>query len=132
MDYVSEELKNATIVKSSITDDRFSNNLDLKKIKEDLRFYLTAKDRNLSSLYDICNMTKCDTSSGNDVLRKILIILRDHYSSKFRQDNNKNLTIRKNFDIMLLCLDNLNINESDCKSDEMFTVLLSFLSKNFL
>ena len=51
---------------------------------------------------------------------------------KYKEDNIKNLTVRKNFDILTLVLDSLLINNIDCSSDEVNTLILGFITKTFL
>jgi hypothetical protein len=59
-------------------------------------------------------------------------ILKEEFVNKFREDNTKNLTVRKNFDSIISNLECLEVNKLDISSDVLNTTLIAFLSKNFL
>lgn len=129
--FTSKELQNCHVVASSITDNSIVN-LNIEQLKNDLRLLVMTKDKNLINTYDVVSMNRSNSSSFNETLKSILSIIRDFYCNKFREDTIKTLTIKKSFDIMILSLENLTINTLDQNSNELNTILLSFLSKNFL
>jgi len=130
-DFLSEELKNARLVSSSLTDP-LKNEMDLESLKNDLKVFVITKDKTLLKPYDIASLSRYNSTSGNEVLRSFLSIVRDFYTNKFREDNSKNILIRKNIDIIFLALDNLLINNINISSNEMSALMVSFISKNFL
>ena len=127
----SSELRDAAVVRSSITDNS-AVNVDIQQLKNDLRLLVMLKDKNLLNVYDIAGMNRVNSPSFNETLKNIIIIIRDYYCNKFREDNTKILTISKSFDIILLSLDNISVNSMDQNSDDLNAILLSFLSRNFL
>lgn len=130
-DFSSEELKNAIQTPSSITDNSL-NKIDLTNLKDDLKLSVLLKDKTLLKIYELASFTKSNTLSSNENLKNLLILIKDYYANKFKNDSTKNLTIRKSFDIILISLDNLIINGIDLDSRETNTLLLSFLETNFL
>lgn len=130
-EYNSLELRNAISTPSSITDNNI-NNIDINKIKEDLRLFIFSKDKSLLAAYDLAAMTRVSTNSSNETLKCVLTIIRNFYENKNRNDDIKLLTIKKTFDIINLCLDGLFINNIDISSSEANVLLLSYLNKNFL
>lgn len=131
MEFYSKELLNAVEVESSITYTK-PISLDLKSLKDDIRILILTKDKSLLNLFEESSLKKSPTSYGNDTLKNILIILKDYMCSKYRHDNVKHLTLRKNFDIILTVLDTLTINGISCTSEEVNTIILGFLSNNFI
>lgn len=127
----SSELRDAAVVRSSITDNS-AVNVDIQQLKNDLRLLVMLKDKNLLNVYDIAGMNRVNSPSFNETLKNIIIIIRDYYCNKFREDNTKILTISKSFDIILLSLDNISVNNMDQNSNDLNVILLSFLSRNFL
>jgi hypothetical protein len=130
-DFNSEELISAKVVPSSITDNSLIT-IDRDQIKNDLKILILLKDKNLISLYDKVSIYRENSESGIENIKNFLNILKDYYIDKYRQDPNKNLTIRKSFDILSLALETLYINGIDVSSNEVNTILLSFLNKNFI
>ena len=130
-DFLSEELKNARLTPSSLTEP-IKIQIDLESLKNDLKVFVVTKDKTLLRPYDLASLARYKTESGNEVLRSLLTIVRDFYTNKYREDNIKNIFIRKNIDIMFLTLDNLLINNIDISSNEMNALMVSFISKNFL
>jgi hypothetical protein len=129
--FTSKELQNCHAVPSSVTDNSIVN-INIEQLKNDLRFLVMTKDKNLINTYDVVSMNRSNSSSFNETLKSILSIIRDFYCNKFREDTIKTLTIKKSFDIMILSLENLTVNTLDQNSNELNTILLSFLSRNFL
>jgi hypothetical protein len=130
-DFNSQELISAKVVQSSITDNSLVT-IDRDQIKNDLKLLILLKDKNLISLYDKVSIYRENSQSGIENIKNFLNILKDYYIDKYRQDPNKNLTIRKSFDILSLALETLYINGIDVSSNEVNTILLSFLNKNFI
>jgi hypothetical protein len=129
--FTSKELQNCHAVPSSVTDNSIVN-INIEQLKNDLRFLVMTKDKNLINTYDVVSMNRSNSSSFNETLKSILSIIRDFYCNKFREDTIKTLTIKKSFDIMIISLENLTLNTLDQNSNELNTILLSFLSRNFL
>jgi hypothetical protein len=131
MEYSSQELSNATTVRSSITHVN-PPNIDIDSIKDDIRTLLFLKDRKLMNIYETALMSRGQNISGSESLKDILHLIRNYITSKYREDNIKNLTIRKQFDIMIFSLETLILNKIDIDSNEMNTIILGFLVKNFI
>jgi hypothetical protein len=127
----SQELANAQLVPSSITH-LPTITVDIQKIKDEINIFLLTKNKDLIRVYDMANMRRTMSSSGNDSLKHVLHIIREFLTSKYKEDNVKNLTIRKNFDIMTTALECLMANNIDVSSDEINTLMLGFLTKNFI
>ena len=131
MEFSSQELNNASGSPSSVTDNNILN-INLEQIKNDLRLFILTKDKSLIKPYDITQMRASRSSSGNETLGILLSILKETLLDIYRNDNVKNLTIRKTFDILNLSLENLSINGIDLNSNQVNTILISFVNKNFL
>jgi hypothetical protein len=131
MEFKSEELKNVSESPSSITHVS-SPFIDMKSIKEDMRIFLLTKNKDLLPVYDRAMLSRSVADNGNSNLKDIIQILKDFYSTKYKDDNVKNLTCRKIFDTINLGLDCLMINGIETSSDEINTLILGFLTKNFL
>jgi hypothetical protein len=129
--FSSKELSEAVVSQSSITAPQ-QININLEQIKNDLRLFLLSRDKNLLKIYDVSIFGKLTSESGNQTLKSVLSLIRDILLQKNNEEKIKNLTIRKNFDIIFLCLENLSINNVEISSNEINTILLSFLNKNFL
>lgn len=131
-DFFSEELRNARISPSSFTD-TIKQSIDLESLKNDLKVHLITKDKTLLKPYEIAALYKANpTASGNDVLRSLLTVIKEFYTNKFKEDNFKNILIRKNIDVFFLLLDGLLISGIDISSNEMHALMVSFVSKNCL
>lgn len=129
--FTSTELTNAPLVPSSITH-LPTLTVDVQKIKDEINIFLLTKNKDLIRVFDMANMRRTMSSSGNDSLKHVLHIMREFLTAKYKDDNVKNLTIRKNFDIMTTALECLMINNIDVSSDEINTLMLGFLTKNFI
>jgi len=131
MEYYSNELLNAPLVKSSFTNvDK--PNIDVTSIKDDIRTLLILKDKKLMNAYETALMSRGQSVSGNESLKDILNLIKNYLTTKYREDDIKNLTIRKHIDIMTLSLESLILNKIDIDSNEMNTLILGFLVKNFI
>lgn len=131
MEFTSSELNNAPLIQSSITHIN-PPSIDITSIKDDIRTLLFLKDKRLLNVYETALMSRGQSSSGHDSLKDILNLIRNYITLKYREDNIKNLTIRKHFDIMIYSLESLMINKIDIDSNEMNTLILGFLVKNFI
>ena len=131
MEFTSRELIDAPMVQSSITHVN-PPMIDTVSIKDDIRTILFLKDKKLLNVYETALMGRSQNVSGNETLKDILHIIRNHFTLKYREDNIKNLTIRKHFDMMILSLESLILNKIDIDSNEMNTLILGFLVKNFI
>jgi hypothetical protein len=130
-DFLSTELNFASEIPSSLTYSKpISINLD--SLKDDIRILILSKDKSLLRAYEFALLSGLRSKSGNDSLKVLMNLLRDYLSQKYKDDNVKNLTLRKNFDIIISCLECLTINNIDSNSDEINTLVLGFLAKNFI
>lgn len=127
--FQSEELKNAVSVPSSITYYELPK-IDTQNLKDEIKKYVFLKDHKLLSIYENANMSRVNRSSGNENIKNLLHLLRDLFVIKFKEDNIKNLTVRKNIDIMIMALESLMINNIDCSGEEINALLLGYLSKS--
>jgi len=131
LNFESRELNNASEVNSSITYNK-PISINLESLKDDIRNLILSKDKSLIRAYDYGSMSNIRNNSGNDSLKSIINVIRDYMSQKYKEDNTKNLTLRKNLDIIILVLESLSINDIDCTSPEISALLLGFLGKNFI
>lgn len=127
--FQSEELKNAASVPSSITYYELPK-IDTQYIKDEIKKFLILKDPKLLTIYDNASMGRNNKSSGNENLKNLLHLIRDLFVLKFREDNIKNLTVRKNIDIMLIALESMMINNIDCSAEEINALILGYVTKN--
>jgi hypothetical protein len=125
----SEELKNAVSVPSSITYYELPK-IDTQYLKDEIKKFLVLKDPKLLTIYDNATMGRISKSSGNENLKNLLHLIRDLFVLKFKEDNIKNLTVRKNIDIMLIALESMMVNNIDCSSEEINALILGYVTKN--
>ena len=130
MEFNSQELKQATWVAPNST--HIINEKNDYNLNDKIRSFVILKDATLLKSFELAQMKSCKTSSGLFELIFILRILKEEFLSNHREDNIKNLTIRKNFDSIISNLECLNINNIDISSDILNTIIIAFLSKNFL
>lgn len=128
---MNELLNSATEVSPSITYVP-KIQIDVESIQNELRALLLTKDKNLLKIYDIAKLSRCDSVSGIDNIKGYLMIVREFLINKHKENNTKNLTIRKNFDIIFASLECLLINDIDSSSTELNTLMMAFVSKNFI
>jgi hypothetical protein len=127
----SQELQNATHTSSSITEIVLPE-IKTNHIKDSLKEFLIRKDSKLLKPYDLGNLSKSVSVSGNDTIKNVLLSLREYYINKYIDDNIKNLTIRKLFDNMIISLECLMINGIDIDTEEFYALMVGFLNKNYL
>lgn len=130
MEFNSAELKEATWVAPNATysiTPKCENNLN-----DQIRSFIMIKNPSLYRYFELSYMKTCNSQSGLYELISLFRIFRDEFIGKYREDNIKNLTIRKNFDSIISNLECMDVNKLDISSDILNTILLAFLSKNFL
>jgi hypothetical protein len=125
----SEELKNAASVPSSITYYELPK-IDTQNLKDEIKRFLILKDPKLLGIFDNAALGRVNKSSGNENLKNFIHLIRDLFVLKFREDNIKNLTVRKNIDIMLTALECMMINNIDCSPEEINALFLGYISKS--
>lgn len=126
--FQSQELKEAVSVPSSITYYELPK-IDTQNLKDEIKRYLVLRDPKLLNIFENASMGRVNKSSGNENIKNLLHLIRDLFVLKFREDNTKNLTVRKNIDIMFLALESMMINNIDCSADEINALILGYISK---
>jgi hypothetical protein len=131
MEFESKELNNALFVRPNSTHVSVDG-VDSKDLKDQIKISLILKDKKLIKWYEMYSMREYKNVSALETLIYLIRSLRDEFISEHKDDNVKNLTIRRSFDNILLSLDLMLINKLDISSDILNTIFLSFLSKNFI
>lgn len=131
MEFRSDQLNSASYSPPSLTHTP-SISIDLEALRNELRVFILTKDKSLLNLYDIASLNKVNSYSGIENLSELLSVLNDFLASKFKEDNQKNLTIKKIFEMIDTGLKTLHINGINCNSNEINTLILGFLIKNFI
>ena len=131
MDFKSKELITAEYSSPSITHTP-SISIDLEALRNELRIFILTKDKSLLNLYDIASLGKNISYSGIENIIQLLSVLNDFFVSKYKEDQQKILTIKKVFEVLDSTLKLLQINGINCNSDEINTLILGFLIKNFI
>jgi hypothetical protein len=126
--FQSEELNNAVSVPPSITYYELPK-IDTQNLKDEIKRYLVLRDPKLLNIFENASMGRVNKSSGNENIKNLLHLIRDMFVLKFKEDNTKNLTVRKNIDIMFLALESMMINNIDCSADEINALILGYISK---
>jgi hypothetical protein len=127
--YSSDEMRNAISVPPSITYYELPK-IDTQNLKDEIKKFLVLKDSKLLGIFENAYMCRINKSSGNENIKNLLHLVRDLFVLKFREDNVKNLTVRKNIDIMFLALESMMINNIDCSADEINALILGYISKS--
>lgn len=130
MELSSPELKLASWVSPNATHTikpKVDNNLN-----DQIRSFIMMKNPSLYKSFELAHMKTCKTDSGLVELIFLFRLLKDEFIGKYREDNIKNLTVRKNFDSIISNLECMDVNRLDLSSEILNTILLAFLSKNFL
>ena len=130
MEFNAPELKEATWIAPNVT--HIASNKIENNLHDQIRSFVMIKNPSLYKYFELAYMKTCKSQSGLYELIVLFRILRDEFIGKFREDNIKNLTIRKNFDSIISNLECMEINKLDISSDILNTILIAFLSKNFL
>jgi hypothetical protein len=131
MDFKSKELITAEYSSPSITHTP-SVSIDLEALRNELRIFILTKDKSLLNLYDIASLGKNISYSGIENIMQLLSVLNDFFVSKYKEDQQKILTIKKVFEVLDSTLKLLQINGINCNSNEINTLILGFLIKNFI
>ena len=131
MEFRSEELKNASISQSSITHID-TPAFDVENLRNLLRTFVVSKDVNLLNVYDITTFNRRFTSSGLENLEILINLLRTNHLGKFKEDKERQLIINLMFDNIISSLKTLKIINADYSANEINTILLGFLIKNFI
>jgi hypothetical protein len=131
MEFRSQELKNAASSPSSITYTE-STIFDVDNLRNLLRSFILNKDINLINLYDIATFNRRVASSGLENLELLLNLLRNIHLSKFKEDKERQTIINLMFDNITSSLKTLKIINVDYPANEINTILLGFLIKNFI
>lgn len=130
MEITSNELKTASQVPPTFIDSLTPNKIDSKSIKDQLKLMIALKDINLIKVFELSELkTPSNTNNGITNLINLLRLIRDHLININKEDNIKNLTIRKSFDNIISSVEILVINKIDLPSDVVNTIILGFLSK---
>lgn len=127
--YSSDEMRNAISVPPSMTYYELPK-IDTQNLKDEIKKFLVIKDSKLLGIFENAYMCRINKSSGNENIKNLLHLVRDLFALKFREDNVKNLTVRKNIDIMFLALETMMINNIDCSADEINALILGYISKS--
>jgi hypothetical protein len=127
--FASDEMKNAISVPSSITYYELPK-IDTQNLKDEMKKFIVLKDPRLLGIFENAYMCRINKTSGNENIKNLLHLVRDLFALKFREDNVKNLTVRKNIDIMFLALESMMINNIDCSADEINALILGYISKS--
>jgi hypothetical protein len=131
MEFRSQELKNASSSPSSITYTE-SPVFDIDNLRNLLRSFILNKDINLINLYDIATFNRRVTSSGIENLEILLDLLRTIHLSKFKEDKERQTIINLMFNNIISSLKTLKVINVDYPANEINTILLGFLIKNFI
>ena len=131
MEFRSQELKNAVDTPSSIT---HTENVifDVDSLRNLLRSFILNKDVNLVNLYDITTFNRRSTASGLENLELLFNLLRTNHLDKFKNDKERQAIINLMFDNIISCFKTLKVINVDYQSNEINTILLGFLIKNFI
>ena len=131
MEFESKELSQAKFVIPNSTYVS-SDSADPNELRDQIKTALILKDKKLMQWYDLYSLKSHKSDSALETLIYFIRALREEFISQHKDDNIKNLTVRKSFDNILLSLDLMIINKVDISSDIINTILLSYLSKNFI
>ena len=131
MEFKSLELQNASFTPSSITHVE-KQVFDVENLRNLLRTFVVNKDVNLVNIYDITTFNRRVTSSGLENLELLMNLLRTNHLGKFKEDKERQLIINLMFDNIISSLKTLKVVNTDYSSNEINTILLGFLIKNFI
>jgi hypothetical protein len=131
MNFKSDELKNAIFVEPNSTYTEKSI-IDVQNLRNLLRNFVLSKNIDLVNLYDLAAFNKKVSSSGLENLEFLFESIRKNLLDNFINDKNKQAIINLMFDNMLSNLKLLKIINTELSSDEINTIILGFLIKNFI
>jgi hypothetical protein len=131
MEFRSQELKNAVSSPSSITHTE-KLVFDVENLRNSLRTFIVSKDVNLVNIYDIATFNRRFTSSGIENLEILFNLIRINHLEKFKEDKERQTIINLMFDNIINSLKTLKIVNTDYSANEINTIILGFLIKNFI
>ena len=131
MEFKSLELQNASFTPSSFTHVE-KQVFDVENLRNLLRTFIVSKDVNLVNIYDITTFNRRTTSSGLENLELLINLLRTNHLGKYKEDKERQLIINLMFDNIISSLKTLKVVNTDYSSNEINTILLGFLIKNFI
>jgi hypothetical protein len=131
MEFHSQELKNAVSSPSSITHTE-KLMFDVENLRNLLRTFIVSKDVNLVNTYDIATFNRRFASSGIENLEILLNLIRTNHLEKFKEDKERQTIINLMFDNIINSLKTLKIVNTDYSANEINTIILGFLIKNFI
>ena len=131
MEFRSQELKNASTSPSSITHTE-NQIFDVENLRNLLRTFIVSKDVNLVNTYDIATFNRRKTSSGLENLELLIDLIRTNHLGKFKEDKERQTIINLMFDNIISSLKTLKVINTDCTANEINTIILGFLIKNFI
>jgi len=131
MEFRSQELKNAVSSPSSITHTE-KIMFDVENLRNLLRTFIVSKDVNLVNTYDIATFNRRFASSGIENLEILLNLIRTNHLEKFKEDKERQTIINLMFDNIINSLKTLKIVNTDYSANEINTIILGFLIKNFI
>ena len=131
MEFHSKELKNASFSPSSITHTE-KTVFDIENLRNSLRTFIVSKDVNLVNIYDIATFNRRITSSGLENLELLLELIRTNHLGKFKEDKERQTIINLMFDNIISSIKTLKVINTDFPSNEVNTIILGFLIKNFI
>lgn len=131
MNFASQELKNASNSPSSITHVEVQA-FDVENLRNLLRTFVLSKDLNLINTYDIATFNKRISQSGLENLELLFNVIRINQLGKFNEDKERQSIINLMFDTIISSLKTLKIINTDSPANEINTLILGFLIKNFI
>jgi len=131
MEFLSQELKNASITTSSITHTE-KIVFDIENLRSLLRSFIISKDINLVNSYDVASFNRKISSSAMENFEFLLNLLRSIHLDKFKEDKERQIIINLMFDNIISCLKTLKTINTDYSANEINTIILGFLIKNFI
>lgn len=131
MSFQSKELNSAVYSQPNITHVP-SISIDIESLKNELRIFILTKDKNLLNIYDAACLNRSKSFSGIENIINLLNILNEFFLLRYKEDQQKTLTIRKIFEAIYSSLKVLQINGVDCNPNEINTLILGFLVSNFI
>ena len=131
MEFSSQELKNVKSTPSSLTHVE-AQVFDVENLRNLLRAFVVSKDVNLVNIYDVATFNRRFTSSGLENLEILLDLLRTNHLTKHKEDRERQLIINLMFDTIMSSLETLKVVNTDYSSNEINTILLGFLIKNYI
>jgi len=131
MEFKSKELKNAIASSSSVTHFE-KTNVNVEDLRRILRDFVIEKDKSLLDTYDISSFNRKLTESGLENMENLFNLIRTNFISKFSQDKERMAIIELMINNINSSLKTLKIINTDFPVNEINTIILGFLIKNFI